>query len=209
MSLKMVLSSQSVSVLAVALLSLGVIATNAFTMMRPSSVHLLPPRSLALSSSMDPNDEDELSKLIGKRNEIKRKRKAEEDIVERDALEFDISEDSLNWDNLPEFKTSRPVRKKKSSSEEKNKKKDEEEKDKGLDFLLDYADENEFHVPNRIGVTTAAWGDPTLGFVAGGKLTKKMRREGKFVPGDLQVCDITMRECIMLSTDILTSTIQY
>lgn len=36
-------------------------------------------------------------------------------------------------------------------------------------------------------VTTIAWGDPSRNFVPKGKLTKKMRREGKFVPGDLQV----------------------
>lgn len=141
-----------------------------------------------LSSSIDPNDEDELSRLIGKRNEIKRRKKAEEAPVERDTLEFEISEDEIEWDNLPEFKTARPVRSKKTSSSESKKKKQEEEKDKGLDFLVDFEDENEFHIPNRIGVSTIAWGDVSRNFVPKGKLTKKMRREGKFVPGDLQVC---------------------
>lgn len=105
----------------------------------------------SLYSSIDPNDEDELSRLIGKRSEIKRKKKAEEDVVERDTLEFEIDENSIEWDSLPEFKTTRPVRKKKPSSDEQKKKKQQEEKDAGLDFLVDYEDENELHIPNRIG----------------------------------------------------------
>jgi hypothetical protein len=182
----MVWSGRNVLSVLVALTLLTAASVNAFSA-RPL---LLPSRassSSRLYSSIDPNDEDELSRLIGKRNEIKRKKKAEEDIVERDTLEFDISEDDIEWDNLPEFKTSRPVRKKSTGSSDKEKKKKEEERDQGLDFLADYGDENEFHIPNRIGVTTVSWGDPNAGFVTGGKLTKKMRREGKFVPGDLQV----------------------
>ena len=105
-------------------------------------------------------------------------------------LEFEISEDDIEWDTLPEFKTARPVRSKKTSSDSKKKKNQEEEKNAGLDFLVDYADENEFHIPNRIGVSTVAWGDASRNFVPKGKLTKKMRREGKFVPGDLQVCSM-------------------
>jgi len=167
--------------------------TNAFSTARPSRHLVLPARasSLRLFSSIDPNEEDELSRLIGKRNEIKRKKKAEEEPVERDTLEFDISEQDIEWDNLPEFKTSRPSRKKKPSSDDQKKKKQQEEKDAGLDFLVDYQDENEFHIPNRIGISTISWGDPSRNFVPKGKLTKKMRREGKFVPGDLQVCMCT------------------
>lgn len=171
------------------LLSLSAAAT-AFSA-RPSSRHVLSQARTAscLYSSIDPNaEDDELSRLIGKRSEIKRKKKAQEDPVQRDTLEFDIAEDEIQWDSLPEFKTPRPTRKKKPSSDEQKKQKQQEEKDAGLDFLVDYEDENELHIPNRIGITTIAWGDPSRNFVPKGKLTKKMRRQGKFVPGDLQVC---------------------
>lgn len=167
----------------------SVVVVDAFTTTGPSFISLRASRTI-LCSSIDPNDEDELSKLIGKRNEIKRRKKAEEAPVERDLLEFEISEDEIVWDTLPEFKTARPARKKKSSSDDSKKKKQEEERNAGLDFLVDFEDENEFHIPNRIGVSTVAWGDASRNFVPKGKLTKKMRREGKFVPGDLQVCSM-------------------
>jgi hypothetical protein len=176
------------------LLSLSAAAT-AFSA-RPSSPgrHVLSQTRTSAShlySSIDPNaEDDELSRLIGKRSEIKRKKRAQEDPEERDTLEFDIAEDEITWDSLPEFKTARPTRKKKPSSSEQKKQKQQEEKDAGLDFLVDYDDENELHIPNRIGVTTIAWGDPSRNFVPKGKLTKKLRRQGKFVPGDLQVCCI-------------------
>lgn len=48
-------------------------------------------------------------------------------------------------------------------------------------------DENDFHIPNRMGVTTRCWGDEKEGFVSSGKLKKQQLREGKFVPGDIQV----------------------
>lgn len=38
-----------------------------------------------------------------------------------------------------------------------------------------------------MGVTTRCWGDETKGFVSSGKLKKQQLREGKFVPGDIQV----------------------
>lgn len=53
------------------------------------------------------------------------------------------------------------------------------------DWLADYDDENEFHVPNRIGVSTEDWGSAKAGFV-GGKLKKKDRRAGKFNKADLK-----------------------
>jgi aryl-alcohol dehydrogenase-like predicted oxidoreductase len=56
-----------------------------------------------------------------------------------------------------------------------------------MDYYADYEDENEFHIPNRFGVSTKGWGDINAGFVPSGKLTKQQLREGKFVPGDLQV----------------------
>lgn len=38
-----------------------------------------------------------------------------------------------------------------------------------------------------MGVTTRCWGDEKEGFVSSGKLKKQQLREGKFVPGDLQL----------------------
>jgi len=55
-----------------------------------------------------------------------------------------------------------------------------------IDYQADYEDENEFHVPNRIGFDTAAWGDMDAGFKAGKKLKKKEIRRGKFLVSDLK-----------------------
>ena len=38
-----------------------------------------------------------------------------------------------------------------------------------------------------IGISTIDWGDPSRNFVASGKLTKRMIKAGKFVPGDCQM----------------------
>jgi len=54
-----------------------------------------------------------------------------------------------------------------------------------VDWTEDYDDENEFHVPNRIGFTTRDWGNARKGF-EGGKLKKKERRAGKFNKADLR-----------------------
>lgn len=55
-----------------------------------------------------------------------------------------------------------------------------------IDFLAN--DENELHIPNRMGFTTVAWGDVDAGFKEGKKLKKKEIKMGKFLAGDLQVC---------------------
>jgi len=54
-----------------------------------------------------------------------------------------------------------------------------------VDWTEDYDDENEFHVPNRMGFSTVDWGVGRAGFV-GGKLKKKERRSGKFNKADLR-----------------------
>lgn len=47
-------------------------------------------------------------------------------------------------------------------------------------------DENELHIPHRIGFGTQSWGDATRGFTMERKMTKKMVKEGKlFNAGDL------------------------
>jgi hypothetical protein len=162
----------------------GALVVNAFS---SPTISLARRETRLYSSPLD--DDDELSRLIGKRSEIKRKiKKSSEEEPTPESLEFDITEDDLDWDELPEFKTKRVARNKPKASEaEAKKKKEEEDKGSGLDFLADYEDEGDFHIPNRIGISTVAWGEVSRGFVSAGKLTKKMRREGKFVPGDLQV----------------------
>lgn len=159
----------------------------------PSSYYTMRRMTQLASSSFD---DDELAKLIGKRSQIKRKTKeeipTEEDIVE--ALTPELTPDNIDemdWDEMPEFQVKRPVR--------ESKRKDNDDDDtmtryRGnsnepayVDFLADHEDENELHIPNRLGVTTRCWGEESLGFVPKGKLKKQQLREGKFVPGDLQL----------------------
>ena len=146
---------------------------------------------LQMSSSSSEPDDDEISKLIGKRAQIKRKKKED---IEEQALPSEPVVD-LDLDKLPQFKTDRPVRRPKKKDESK----EDDEKAKSsdvpiVDFKADYDDENDFHIPNRIGVSTKHWGDPKAGFVASGKLTKRMIKEGKFVPGDLQLAHAKLLE---------------
>lgn len=63
----------------------------------------------------------------------------------------------------------------------------EDENDVGLfiDWTEDYNDENELHIPNRLGFTTVDWGNGKKGFVSG-KLKKKDRKMGKFNKTDLK-----------------------
>ena len=133
-------------------------------------------------------DDDEISKLIGKRSQIKRKKKEEppEEILPEDVVSFDL-------ESLPEFKTARPSRAAKEEEKEANeaaeaaaRKRDADEV-LSIDFLSEHDDENDFHIPNRIGFSTAGWGDPSQGFVPEGKLTKRMIKAGKYVPGDCQM----------------------
>jgi len=95
---------------------------------------------------------------------------------------------------MPDFKAARPLKTPKEVDDigrggtgagDKNK---NEEGDAYADFEAEYDDENELHIPNRIGFTTQAWGDVDEGFKAGKKLKKKEIKAGKFLAGDLQVC---------------------
>ena len=142
-----------------------------------------PRTTSALLSSSSPSEEsDELSRLIEKRASIKRKKKEEQ---EEPQTPPEPTVD-LDLDSLPQFKTERPVRNKEPQVEEQPK----PGKDENLpivDFKADYEDENDFHIPNRMGFSTVAWGDTRQGFVASGKLTKRMIKAGKYVPGDLQL----------------------
>jgi aryl-alcohol dehydrogenase-like predicted oxidoreductase len=165
-------------------------------------MQVLPPTTSCLQSSNDPMvdmDDDDISKLIGKRGDIKRKKaedKAAEDAEMAKKLEPTID---LDLDKLPEFKTERVRRagkddegSKKGKKGGKKSKKGEEETKKEespiVDFMAEYQDENDFHIPNRIGFSTLSWGDKNRNFVGSGqKLTKGMIKAGKFNPGDLQL----------------------
>jgi hypothetical protein len=59
-----------------------------------------------------------------------------------------------------------------------------------VDWTADYDDENEIHVPNRIGFTVMEWGDVRRGYVDG-KLKKKDRALGRFNKSDLKVREIS------------------
>lgn len=143
------------------------------------------------------SEDDELAKLIGKRNEIKRKIKEErptdDDVFEAKTDGITIDEDSLNWDELPDFQAKRPVRQARTKEDEDESMKayrsggSSSNEPNYVDFLADYEDENDFHIPNRFGISTRCWGDEREGFVASGKLKKQQLREGKFVPGDVQL----------------------
>lgn len=156
--------------------------------------NLIVKSSVDSSEGIGNGDDDEISKLIGKRSQIKRKkREADEEPKLPDEPVVD-----LDLDKLPEFKTERPVRRAKPKDEEEededNDKQDSNSKSSSssaaapiVDFQAEYDDENDFHIPNRFGISTVAWGDTTRGFVPSGKLTKKAIKAGKFVPGDLQL----------------------
>ncbi|CAB9498592.1 Potassium voltage-gated channel, shaker-related subfamily, beta member [Seminavis robusta] len=138
------------------------------------------------SSSSDELSDDDISRLIGKRSQIKRKKKETMEEQEQSILE-DLDLDDIDMDNLPEFKTSRPVRKSKQQLEEEaaaadaaKRREEGEEPILSFDFAADYADENDFHVPNRLGFSTAGWGDVSKGYVVEGKLSKRMVKAGRY-----------------------------
>lgn len=150
--------------------------------------------SSSLRSSSD--DNDEISKLISKRSQIKRKKRED---VENQILSSEPMVD-INLDSLPEFKTERPVRRISSDNDEEGDEaaamadKATEPSSPIVDFMADHEDENDFHIPNRMGVSTIAWGDISRNFVPSGKLTKRSIQLGKFVPGDLQLTHTKLLE---------------
>jgi len=176
----------------------------------------------------DTDDDDALSKLIGKRDVIRSTRKkestsekqppdssspssplADEGIVEP-TIDVDYSDpENIDFESLPEFKTKRPIR-------STNKRRSEDGKGDGdgdddnaagddtvtyMDYRADYEDENEFHIPNRMGFGTAAWGNVRRGFVLGKKLKKKDIRAGRYLAGDLQLAYDTLLESGIVFVD--------
>jgi len=174
---------------------------------RQTSIRSLQPlySSITFDDDDDENqgDADALSKLIGKRDSIRKKR----DVISKSSGEStSIDEPSpekvqeilggktgMDVFEMPEFKNKRPSINR-LDDETKDKSRggpgstmEQKEQDKFIDFQAEYDDENDFHIPNRIGFGTAAWGDPDRGFKAGKKMKKKEMKSGMFLAGDLQV----------------------
>ena len=115
---------------------LSLTATNAFS---PSLSHVSSRGSMGDFAPMQMSsfDDDELSRLIGKRNEIKRK-KREELPKEDDLLEnLPTDPDSLDLEKMPEFKTKRTARTPKKSKEE-DKQEDRPAEPEFNDYYADY-----------------------------------------------------------------------
>ena len=154
-------------------------------------------------------DDDALSALIGKRDRIYKSTPkvdkpkppstdeeidAKLDEIETKVADFDYTDD------LPDFTSKRPVRTPKKV-EKKKKEKDDSAPDDEIsffDYQSDYDDENDFHIPNRMGFGTGAWGEPKLGFKEGKKLKKKEIKTGRYLAGDLQV-----RPCMNRQRNVL------
>ena len=143
-------------------------------------------------------DDDALSALIGKRDKIyKSTPKADKPKPPSTDEEIDAKLDEIEakvadfdyMDDLPEFTSKRPVRTPKKV--EKKEEKDDSAPDDEIsffDYQADYDDENDFHIPNRMGFGTGAWGEVKMGFKEGKKLKKKEMKAGRYLAGDLQVC---------------------
>lgn len=156
---------------------------------------------------------DELAKLIGKRASISKKTSSnssnssssagstvstkvnpnDPNVIDETTAKLYEGKTGMDIFEMPEFKSKRPLRKPKEmedssrggSSADKNA---QDDREYYIDYQADYDDENDFHVPNRIGFTTVAWGDTGQGFKSGKKLKKKEIKAGFFLAGDLQVC---------------------
>jgi aryl-alcohol dehydrogenase-like predicted oxidoreductase len=186
--------------------SFFVVSTTRLRRIAGSPVQRLPSSRTPIGGGGGDNDgkepADELSKLISKRNQIKRKKKEEDNVIEERLMESMEPTIDLDLEKLPEFRTNRPnsstattasslsAGSKSSSAGSSSVKSAKEEQEAFVpvvDYLSDYDDENDFHIPNRIGITGSGWGDPTRGFVKTGKLSKRMLKSGMFNAGDIQV----------------------
>lgn len=136
------------------------------------------------SSDDDEEISDELAKLIGKRASISTggegAAKARE--IEEKTASLYAEKEGLDVFDMPDLKFERPVYEVEDEEEEKKKKED----DGPFDYQADYEDENDFHVMNRIGFDTSAWGDLDQGFKPGKKLKKKEAKMGMFLLSDLK-----------------------
>lgn len=145
---------------------------------------------------------DELSKLIGKRASMLKKKSAEqkptaseladEDYINPKTASLYEGKSGMDIFEMPDFQTARPLKTPKKVEQKKDEKSDDDG-DYYIDFQAEYDDENDLHIPNRIGFTTKDWGDTSAGFKAGKKLKKKEIKAGKFLSGDLQVSMVARR----------------
>ena len=177
--------------------------------------------------SNDDFNPDDLAKLRKKRQEILAKKKVTPEAITAAPEPSDILEVAENTDLNALPKLERPsilqsrvaakVAAEAAAAASSAKNDDKEKKNtqsspavgKGIDYLADYEDENELHIPNRIGFSTAAWGDESQGFVPSSnkKLKKKEIAAGKFVPGDLQVRKMKYVFCTCMHTEISSTLI--
>ena len=150
------------------------------------------PFSLFLSSPID-SDDDALTKLIGKRNQIKRQKRETMEEIEEKLAESIEPVVNLDLDQLPEFKVQRTPRKTDSQDlapADEDTSSNTAKDAPIIDYMADYDDENDWHIPNRIGISSISWGDVNRNFVVakgGSKLTKRMQKMGQFVAGDVQL----------------------
>lgn len=152
---------------------------------------------------------DELSKLIGKRASLTSKKTTEsnptpsasqlsdEEYIDPSTASLYEGKSGMDIFEMPDFQNARPLKKSREMEDKKrggdtnnDGKNDGEDGEFYVDFQAEFDDENDFHVPNRIGFSTRDWGDVDAGFKAGKKLKKKEIKRGKFLAGDLQVCII-------------------
>ena len=149
---------------------------------------------------------DELSRLIGKRASISSQKASSPTSPKKPASILSDNEEGAIIDpsfeamyegksgmdifEMPEFKSKRPLKTPKETEDKARGGAAADGKDQAddyIDFMADYDDENDLHIPNRIGVSTVAWGDIDQGFKAGKKLKKKEIKAGFYLAGDLQV----------------------
>ena len=193
---------------------LGIPMTSSSTMtqitMRKASSKLQNNGGIQLYSSKNDEEEeeeplsDELSKLIGKRASMisSKKESAPASQTVKTSIPSDNEEGAIldpsveslyegktgmDIFDMPDFKTKRPLRTPKETEDKARGGDGKDDSEDYIDFMADYDDENDLHIPNRIGASTIAWGNTDLGFKAGKKLKKKEIKAGKYLPGDLQV----------------------
>lgn len=133
---------------------------------------------------------DELSKLIGKRASFKKKDPApkfDEDYVDPKTASLYEGKSGMDIFEMPDFNSARPLRTPKEVEDKGRGGPEKDDDDYYVDFQAEYDDENDLHIPNRIGFTTQAWGDRDAGFRSGKKLKKKSIKAGKYLAGDLQL----------------------
>jgi len=178
-------------------LSINALFDYATSLNIPSPLHNLitPSNNVHITLQMSSDDgfgSDDLAKLRNKRKEILAKKQAPsspatppESIIPNTTTEgADIS--SLPKLERPDIMKSRVAAKEAAaaamSAKEEAKKNVDNASNKptpvaglGIDYMADYEDENELHIPNRIGFATDSWGDESKGFVP--KTKKKIKEE--------------------------------